>query len=255
MITTICLPKTSGIYKIENLVNGKVYIGSSINIRTRITGHLSDLRTNKHCNKYLQYSFDKYGIESFSVEILIDCKEEDLIYYEEFFMNKYDSLNKEKGYNLDSFENGRNIKYNVQSGEDRKNAKVNYSVVRIIRYLYKKGERPYKREISEILNVSETIVRNIINRTKWKKLDFEEITQDEIDKAIEIKQKFIHEEYRKHLFKPFNLINKITREVLYFESVEDCGRHFKKHSNCIRNSLKRPKSFINKNYEVLWIKK
>ena len=31
-----------GIYKIENLINGKVYIGKSINIKKRFKDHISD---------------------------------------------------------------------------------------------------------------------------------------------------------------------------------------------------------------------
>ena len=37
-----------GIYKIENKVNGKVYIGQSVNIESRWKGHKSNLRNNKH---------------------------------------------------------------------------------------------------------------------------------------------------------------------------------------------------------------
>ena len=37
-----------GIYKITNTVNNKIYIGCASNIRTRINGHLYDLRKNMH---------------------------------------------------------------------------------------------------------------------------------------------------------------------------------------------------------------
>ena len=39
--------KICGIYKIENLVDGKVYIGQSINVSNRLANHKSDLKHNK----------------------------------------------------------------------------------------------------------------------------------------------------------------------------------------------------------------
>jgi group I intron endonuclease len=71
------LPKTSGVYKIINIVNNKCYVGSSVNLRKRCREHILRLRSNKHPNSYLQSSFNKYGEESFIFEYLeevLDCK-------------------------------------------------------------------------------------------------------------------------------------------------------------------------------------
>ena len=43
-----------GIYKIENKVNGKVYIGQSIDIEKRWKEHISCLNNRTHHNDYLQ---------------------------------------------------------------------------------------------------------------------------------------------------------------------------------------------------------
>jgi len=48
------MTKILGIYKITNLKNGKVYIGSSKNIKRRLIEHKSRLKNNKHINKYFQ---------------------------------------------------------------------------------------------------------------------------------------------------------------------------------------------------------
>ncbi len=97
----------SGIYKIINLVNNKIYIGSSINISVRITSHKNTLKNNKHCNHYLQRSYNKYGKENFKFELIEYCNEEDLSLKEEYYINKFNSNNKINGYNLESFLNGR----------------------------------------------------------------------------------------------------------------------------------------------------
>lgn len=68
--TIIDRPEVSGIYRIINIQNQKSYIGSSINIHNRIIDHLSRLNRQKHRNFDLQQDMNKYGIGSFSVEIL-----------------------------------------------------------------------------------------------------------------------------------------------------------------------------------------
>ena len=60
----------AGIYKITNSINGKFYLGSSVNCKNRAYAHLCKLRKNKnHCLKF-QNAFNKYGEESFDFEII-----------------------------------------------------------------------------------------------------------------------------------------------------------------------------------------
>ena len=92
--------KICGIYKITNLINGKVYIGSSNNIYKRWNNeHKYLLNINKHFNDHLQSSWNKYGKKNFKFEIEEPCLEELLIVREDYNINKYDSMNPDKGYN------------------------------------------------------------------------------------------------------------------------------------------------------------
>lgn len=43
----------AGIYKIMNNVNGKCYVGSSIDLHQRRLQHFAALKYNKHINKHL----------------------------------------------------------------------------------------------------------------------------------------------------------------------------------------------------------
>lgn len=79
----------SGIYKITNITNNKVYIGSSKSIYYRIRKHLSELKKGRHKNQYLQNSFNKYGEKSFRVEIVKKCSEDLLLKKEDFYIKKY----------------------------------------------------------------------------------------------------------------------------------------------------------------------
>ncbi len=88
-----------GIYKITNLVNNKVYIGSSKNIENRFYNHKIKLKKNKHINKHLQSAFNKYSIINFKFEILRECSIGILRRAEQFYINKYQSINNKYGYN------------------------------------------------------------------------------------------------------------------------------------------------------------
>jgi len=76
-----------GIYVIINSINTKIYIGSSINVEKRIKRHIYELMNNKHPNKYLQRSVNKYGINSFIFKILEKCQKEDLLTIEQTFLD------------------------------------------------------------------------------------------------------------------------------------------------------------------------
>ena len=58
------------IYIIENLINGKAYIGQTKNKTKRRVDHFSLLRHNKHHNDYLQRAWNKYGEEAFEFNLL-----------------------------------------------------------------------------------------------------------------------------------------------------------------------------------------
>lgn len=88
----------SGVYKITNIVNGKIYIGSSKNIAMRWQSHIFDLSHNTHHNKELLKDFTKYGIENFNfsiIEIIVDVDK--LLECEQMYIDKFNSI--KNGYN------------------------------------------------------------------------------------------------------------------------------------------------------------
>ena len=79
-----------GIYQITNTVNGKRYIGQSINISKRKSMHFYFLKSNTHINKHLQSSYNKYGKDSFLFEVLLLCDKETLTFFEQLLVDGLD---------------------------------------------------------------------------------------------------------------------------------------------------------------------
>lgn len=88
-----------GIYKITNMINGKVYIGQSINIKARWKDHVNTLNRKDSHSVLLQRAWNKYGEESFSFEILELCTEDMLDEVEIKYIDLYDAHN--NGYNIE----------------------------------------------------------------------------------------------------------------------------------------------------------
>lgn len=90
----------SGIYKIVNKTNGKVYVGSSKNVKARKRSHYHYLRAGKHPNKHLQSAWNHYGEENFSFEIALYCEIELLFLEEKRIIIECKSTDRERGYNV-----------------------------------------------------------------------------------------------------------------------------------------------------------
>ena len=88
------------IYKITNTVNGKCYIGVTIqlNANDRWMKHKYAIRANIGC-PMLQKAVKKYGEESFKFEVLIICFDDDVFKFEPDYIKKYNTLSP-NGYNV-----------------------------------------------------------------------------------------------------------------------------------------------------------
>lgn len=97
------------IYKIENKVNGKVYVGQTIrSVKERFKCHKHRLKNNCHENEYLLNAWNRYGEENFKFEIIEYCDIDDIDEREKYWIDFY---RKKNGvYNI---ENGGNFNKDI----------------------------------------------------------------------------------------------------------------------------------------------
>lgn len=88
----------SGIYKITNNWNGKVYVGQSKNIFFRKKQHFQQLEKGIHENKPLQLDYNKYK-KYFNWQVIEYCNLDKLNEREKYWIDKLNTFYPQ-GYNL-----------------------------------------------------------------------------------------------------------------------------------------------------------
>ena len=95
-----------GVYLIKNLVNNKVYIGSTTkSFRVRYTSHKSKLKSNKHGTPHLQASWNKHGGHNFEFSILEICDSDNIdiiLQKEKEYIQLYNACERDFGFNNNS---------------------------------------------------------------------------------------------------------------------------------------------------------
>jgi len=147
-----------GIYKIENLVTGRVYVGSSNHINRRWELHKKNLQSKTHFNSYLQNSYTKYGVGAFKFSVVEECEKEKLIEREQFWFEYY---RKELGvFNLkpEFVNNSRGIKLKPHSEETKQ--KIRQA------NLGKKRTEQTRRRISEAQKIRNSNSKKPFSKTQ-----------------------------------------------------------------------------------------
>jgi len=102
-------PKQAGIFQVKNIENGKVLLGSSLNLAGPLNGHKFMLEIGSHRNKMLQKEWSDFGADKFIFEILEIVKVKDdpnfnlndeLTLLEQIWLEKLQPFG-ERGYNID----------------------------------------------------------------------------------------------------------------------------------------------------------
>ena len=163
--------KICGIYKIGFLTTSKVYIGQSTDIYRRITEHWASANATKdNLNSKTQRDYmlpvhramRKYGRENVYIEILERCSREQLNERGRYWIQQYQSNNKEYGYNLAS---GGQDTFGLK-GERHSRAILSQEQVGAIKEELRNGNFTM-RAIADQYNLSPVTITNINTGKTW----------------------------------------------------------------------------------------
>ena len=101
--------KPAGIFQVKNTANGKILLGSSLNLEGPLNSHRFMLTIGRHRNEELQRDWNAFGADAFVFEILEEVKvkddpafdlDQELTLLEEIWLEKLQPFG-DKGYNTD----------------------------------------------------------------------------------------------------------------------------------------------------------
>lgn len=145
----------SGVYQIKNIMNNKIYIGSSFDVFERLLTHIRKLKNNKHTNKHLQNAWNKYGFNNFEFEILEKCEtnKDILLQKEQIYLNLFKSWDRTIGYNRNKIANSSlGIKRSIETIEKMKKVGL--------------GKEPWNKGQT---TCNETRIKQSLKKNKFKK--------------------------------------------------------------------------------------
>lgn len=139
------------IYKVTNLINGKVYIGQTIQtVQNRWYRHCGKSGISQaELNTHFKRAILKYGKENFKIETIEDCDSSLLNKREKYYISYFDSYN--NGYNS-----------TLGGNDGYKPYKTNDEINQQIAQLYEEGFS--LREIGREYNLDKTTVKGILTR-------------------------------------------------------------------------------------------
>lgn len=145
---------TIGIYKIENKINGKVYIGQSQNVFKRWSVH-GNRNTANNCSMAIAKAITKYGVENFRFEILELCTKEELNVKEKHWISVYDS-----------YKNGYNSTTGGDAPDEVAFSKLTKDTVGILLQELKANTIPMV-DLAKKYDVAESTIRSINTGNAW----------------------------------------------------------------------------------------
>lgn len=174
-------------YRIKNLVNGNLYVGSSKNIYRRKNAHFGKLEAQIHENRHLQNAYNKYGKDAFEFTILKHTDPNSLLQAEQELLDEH--FGKDYCYNICGTAGSPAVAGRIKTADHRR--KLSESVQR-----HFDTHPEHKARLSE-LRMGTTIsaeVRAKMRQSKKRGSDHHNSRLNE-EQAQEIRQKYVPRQY------------------------------------------------------------
>ena len=186
------------IYKHTNKINGKVYIGQTYQDPEK--RQQNGISAYKH-NEHFLSAINKYGQDNFDHEVIVDnLSEEEMKYYEDYYIEYYDARNPEKGYNI--LKGGLKSPFQTLQEDSNFRQKMSEQQSRLMK------ER-IENNPNEKLRLKEISIKNQENHPERKKEYSERMT-------TQLNEQQQNEEYRK---KQSENMKKLQQDEKYKEKM------------------------------------
>ncbi len=218
-------PKLAGIYKFTNKINGKIYIGETMNFKQRMGGHIAR-SYDENWTAVISKAFRKYGFSNFEYEIIESypfgsVTKNFFIEREAFYIKELDAMNVDKGYNRCPY--GANTIGYKFSEESRKKM----SIARKGRST--KEETKVKKSLSMMGEKNWNYGKKMTDERKA--LLIKATTTREITEEERTNKSLGHLNSENKPRKPIYQLDKETGEILHtWRSLLDAARHLGKNN-------------------------
>lgn len=168
------------IYKIENIVNHKIYIGKTTrSLEERWKEHVSGSR-NPSPTSHLYNAIKYWGVDNFNISVLVECSEKDLDSMEKKMIEEYNTRNPDIGYNIAEGGTGGIL---WREGEHPSLGKRRCGPANS--FYGKTHTEEVKKHISEIAKNTRTVVRG----DERKKIQLQDLPQYEAEGWITVSKR------------------------------------------------------------------
>lgn len=238
-----------GIYKIQNNINGKIYIGKSINIKHRWSEHKRDslVDDEKWENNYrgvqtpIHKAIRKYGVENFTFEVVEICEKEQLNEREIYWIKQLNLTNKNIGYNVTLGGDG----YRCGGGENAPGCKITKVESEIIKQKLK--ERWTVKEIQKLVPLATSgMVHSINYGLSWfDENEIYPISRDNghrlwsDEEALTIKQEYANGESMTALARKYNCSLDTISSLIRGKSYTNLPIIEKQVDWCFKNPMRK----------------
>ena len=248
-----------GIYCIENTMNGKKYIGQSVDIFKRWRQHRGELNIGTHHNSRLQNAWNKYGKECFKFYILKECQDEELNDYEKTLIVQYDTY--KNGYNLDLGGTDRS-RFTEELKKKISSTRLNFSEEQKLAYIkchHKEAIPIYQidfngnivhtwmsgaREAARILSLEQSCIWNCVNHRRKTYKQFIWIAVDEYDKtSFDVSDYLTHSAIPKS-YDMYSLNGTFVKHYDRLKDVKEDGFDQSSVLKCVRGERESHKGYV-----------
>lgn len=235
----------SGIYKITNLINNKIYIGSSSNINERINAHF---RCNGQGSIPLSNAILKYGKDNFEIEILEYCNRENLKDIEQKWMDYTKCYDKNIGYNILKTAATISVTYKGRTGKDHPlyGKTGNQSAVSKEVFVYDLTGKYYGKyisltEASKQLNISLCLISECCRKTRHHAGNY--MFRSNYETQIE--------KYSDPRFKKVEVHNLNDNSIIIYDSMNIAAKGLSMSKGLLQYYIRIKKQYKQKTYKYI----